>query len=169
MKNTREYSKRSNDSSSKKPTLYKATCTACKAQCEVPFKPTHGKDIFCSDCFRGTDKQSPRTSSSRDFRKGSDTSPSRPESAGALEAQIQTLIRKIDKLTSLIERSLPEGGEMSSGIPPLTHTKETPKNHKKEVDTDALRNAVKKTQSSRDLLKNREDMTVPFPGSPRKK
>ena len=31
---------------------HKAICAECKKECEVPFKPTEGRDVFCSDCFR---------------------------------------------------------------------------------------------------------------------
>ena len=31
--------------------MHKATCTQCKQECEVPFKPTEGRDVFCKDCF----------------------------------------------------------------------------------------------------------------------
>ncbi|MBT6690561.1 DNA-directed RNA polymerase [archaeon] len=36
---------------------HKAICTACKKECEVPFKPTEGRDVFCQDCFK---KNNPR-------------------------------------------------------------------------------------------------------------
>lgn len=32
--------------------MYKAICDNCGAKCEVPFKPTPGKPVLCSDCFR---------------------------------------------------------------------------------------------------------------------
>ncbi|MBT3691477.1 hypothetical protein HOD75_04015 [archaeon] len=32
--------------------MHKATCSDCGNECEVPFKPTEGKDVFCSDCFK---------------------------------------------------------------------------------------------------------------------
>ena len=32
--------------------MHKATCDDCGKQCEVPFKPTGSKPIFCSDCFQ---------------------------------------------------------------------------------------------------------------------
>ena len=32
--------------------MHKAVCTKCKKDCEVPFKPTEGKDVLCQDCFR---------------------------------------------------------------------------------------------------------------------
>lgn len=31
--------------------MHKAVCSECKQECEVPFKPTPGKDVFCKDCF----------------------------------------------------------------------------------------------------------------------
>jgi CxxC-x17-CxxC domain-containing protein len=31
--------------------MHKTTCAACKKECEVPFKPTEGRDVFCQDCF----------------------------------------------------------------------------------------------------------------------
>jgi CxxC-x17-CxxC domain-containing protein len=31
--------------------MHKATCTECKKECEVPFKPTEGKPVFCKECY----------------------------------------------------------------------------------------------------------------------
>jgi len=31
--------------------MHKAICSGCKKECEVPFKPTEGRDVFCRDCF----------------------------------------------------------------------------------------------------------------------
>lgn len=31
--------------------MHKATCSECNQECEVPFKPTEGKPVFCKDCF----------------------------------------------------------------------------------------------------------------------
>ncbi len=32
--------------------MHKATCAECGKECEVPFKPTEGKDVFCQECYR---------------------------------------------------------------------------------------------------------------------
>lgn len=37
--------------------MHKATCSKCKKECEVPFKPTEGKPVYCKECF---EKQKPR-------------------------------------------------------------------------------------------------------------
>ncbi len=30
---------------------HKAVCSECKKECEVPFEPTPGKEVFCRDCW----------------------------------------------------------------------------------------------------------------------
>ena len=32
--------------------MHKATCSECKKECEVPFKPDPSKEVFCRDCFQ---------------------------------------------------------------------------------------------------------------------
>ncbi len=31
--------------------MHKATCSDCGEECEVPFKPTEGKPVYCRECF----------------------------------------------------------------------------------------------------------------------
>ena len=31
--------------------MHKATCSECKKECEVPFKPIEGKPVFCKECY----------------------------------------------------------------------------------------------------------------------
>ncbi|MFH0835384.1 MAG: CxxC-x17-CxxC domain-containing protein [Candidatus Micrarchaeota archaeon] len=31
---------------------YKATCSECGQECEVPFKPTEGRPVYCNECFK---------------------------------------------------------------------------------------------------------------------
>jgi CxxC-x17-CxxC domain-containing protein len=31
--------------------MYKAVCSDCGKECEVPFKPTEGRPVYCQDCF----------------------------------------------------------------------------------------------------------------------
>jgi len=32
--------------------MHKAVCADCGKECEVPFKPTEGKPVYCRDCYR---------------------------------------------------------------------------------------------------------------------
>ena len=34
--------------------MFAATCSSCGREAKVPFKPTNGKPVYCSDCFRTT-------------------------------------------------------------------------------------------------------------------
>ena len=36
---------------SRKPEMHEAVCDECGKDCRVPFKPSSGKPVFCSDCF----------------------------------------------------------------------------------------------------------------------
>lgn len=54
---------RFSDRSSRGPVeMHQATCDQCGKQCEVPFRPTSGKPVFCSSCFEhkgGSDSRRP--------------------------------------------------------------------------------------------------------------
>ncbi|MBR9690750.1 DNA-directed RNA polymerase [Candidatus Woesearchaeota archaeon] len=32
--------------------MHKVICAECNKECEVPFKPTEGKPVYCRDCFQ---------------------------------------------------------------------------------------------------------------------
>ena len=32
--------------------MFAATCSGCGREARVPFRPTNGKPVYCSDCFR---------------------------------------------------------------------------------------------------------------------
>jgi len=32
--------------------MHKAVCAECGKECEVPFKPTEGRPVYCKECFR---------------------------------------------------------------------------------------------------------------------
>jgi CxxC-x17-CxxC domain-containing protein len=52
-KRDRRNSGRSNRFGRDRPKLEmtKVTCSSCGIECEVPFKPTTNKPLFCKDCF----------------------------------------------------------------------------------------------------------------------
>jgi len=84
--NRNNRSERANDFSkrrgkdSRKSSMHQAICDNCGKECEVPFKPTSGKPIFCSNCFEKNQYENPkkfgkgrsdRKFKSRDSRKRS--------------------------------------------------------------------------------------------------
>jgi len=61
--------------------MTKATCAACGARCEVPFRPTSDKPVYCRDCFNKKDS-------------GSD----RRQSSGPSKRDIEVINEKLDKI-----------------------------------------------------------------------
>jgi len=41
--------------------MHSATCSDCGKRCEVPFRPTGSKPVFCSDCFGSKSDSAPRS------------------------------------------------------------------------------------------------------------
>ena len=50
-------------------TMHPAVCDECGKDCEVPFKPTSSKPIYCKDCFMKKDKSGSRTNNSGQYEK----------------------------------------------------------------------------------------------------
>ena len=41
-----------NDRSRSERQSFKAVCSECGADCDLPFKPAQGRPVFCRDCFQ---------------------------------------------------------------------------------------------------------------------
>lgn len=46
--------------------MTQVTCSSCGEECEVPFKPTSDKPVYCDNCF-SKNKRGPSNNSSRDL------------------------------------------------------------------------------------------------------
>lgn len=94
-------------------TMHKAICSDCGNSCEVPFRPTGDKPIFCNDCFsakRGG--EAPRAPRGGSF--GGDSSRYSPQDRfprkefaprpdNDVKKQLEFLGIKIDRLTKVVE------------------------------------------------------------------
>jgi len=45
------YNKGKQDSDSRERNFTKVVCSDCKKECEVPFRPSGGRPVYCRDCF----------------------------------------------------------------------------------------------------------------------
>lgn len=66
--------------------MFTATCADCGSTCQVPFRPTNGKPVFCSNCFGEKKSAGPRDSSSQPRNKN----------------DFEQLNAKLDKILSLL-------------------------------------------------------------------
>ena len=48
---------------SERPRMHEVICDKCGEKCEVPFKPTAGKPVYCNECFRKNDRSESRGNS----------------------------------------------------------------------------------------------------------
>ncbi len=87
--------------------MFDAVCSNCGKDCQVPFKPTSGKPIFCSECFdkQGGHDRGPRERSfGRPERSFDRPRPSGGESRGPsdLSVKIEALSTKLDTIINLL-------------------------------------------------------------------
>lgn len=105
----RDYNDRSSDRD--RPTLHKTICSKCGKECEVPFKPTGSKPVFCRDCFREQGGAEPRRSEGGNFNRPSfdNRNEQRGSSTPApqYKEQFEALNQKLDKILKLLNPVTP--------------------------------------------------------------
>jgi CxxC-x17-CxxC domain-containing protein len=82
--------------------MFKAVCSSCGKDCEVPFRPTTGKPVYCSDCFeklggRSADNGRPERRSN-DFERNDKSQAPRADNS----KQFEELNNKLDKIIELL-------------------------------------------------------------------
>lgn len=79
--------------------MFKVICDKCRRECEVPFKPTGDKPVFCSDCFSKSEKKSGGSNFSNHFEsnfKGNDSNHDQ------VAEQLETLNNKLDNILRIL-------------------------------------------------------------------
>lgn len=66
--------------------MHDVVCAKCGKDCQVPFKPTSDKPVFCNDCFKS---ESPRSE--------------RGSGAGITPEQFKQLNTKLDRILEILE------------------------------------------------------------------
>jgi CxxC-x17-CxxC domain-containing protein len=91
-----------------RPPLHDAVCDECGKDCKVPFRPSGDKPIYCSDCFEQKGgRDGGRSRGGRDSGGYSPRTVSDPN-MGKLNANIEILNSKLDKLISLLSAKVAE-------------------------------------------------------------
>ena len=120
--------------------MHEATCDKCGSKCEVPFKPSGDKPIYCSNCFEQNGDRGNSRGGGRDRRGGGGND--------QVVKQLKTVHDKIDRVLSLLdpgvilEKSQVEK-DAGSFVPKKktdkkkTTTKEKPKEKKKAAKKSA--------------------------------
>lgn len=88
--------------------MHHATCANCGKDCEVPFRPTGDKPVYCSECFEERGGNENRRSNDRDFaprrfddrRGGNDSRPQRSGSDN--QKQFDELNSKLEAIIDIL-------------------------------------------------------------------
>jgi CxxC-x17-CxxC domain-containing protein len=78
--------------------MYDAVCSNCGNNCQIPFRPSPGREIFCSRCFENNEGSESRRPERRTFDKPSFKSNDVPN----YKAQFEALNAKMDKILYLL-------------------------------------------------------------------
>ena len=82
-----------------RPQMHQATCADCGNRCEVPFKPTGDKPVYCSNCFESSGRGMSRP-------KRDDARPrfeERPKAdSGEIKAEMEKLNNKLDRILKIL-------------------------------------------------------------------
>lgn len=80
--------------------MFSATCDSCGKSCELPFKPTGSKPVYCSDCFRKQDGGDTRRSGG--FDRGNDRRSDSRDSRPSAGPDMSGVHAKLDKIIELL-------------------------------------------------------------------
>ncbi len=86
--------------------MHEVICDKCGQSCEVPFKPTEGKPVYCRDCFKK--EESPRRESRSGYGRSRRESRPRHESSESRQesdkhaAEFQQINAKLDKILEML-------------------------------------------------------------------
>jgi CxxC-x17-CxxC domain-containing protein len=130
--------------------MYRAVCSECGKDCEIPFRPSGGKPVFCRDCFKKEDSRDQWNASREggEWRRN-DRSLSRPRFGNGDRSQrferrpssdtgdkFDVLNAKLDKIIKLLHAMDPQ--EIKKG----PRDKKAEKMLSRKVDANALKEVI---------------------------
>lgn len=137
-----------------RPDMHKAICDECKKSCEVPFRPTGDKPIFCSDCFRDKRGGDSQRGGDRGLKSRFESKQTYSGDAGKeainYKAQFEVLNTKLDRIIKALGPAVSEEIKKVSEDPKYKTFEKAPK---KEVDVVALKKAIAKTGGKKEVKK----------------
>ncbi|HUC94931.1 MAG TPA: CxxC-x17-CxxC domain-containing protein [Candidatus Saccharimonadales bacterium] len=128
--------------------MFDATCSNCGKPCQVPFRPTNGKPVYCSDCF---EKMGNGGREARRF----DDRPRAPQEQGGPD--LSAINAKLDKILNILQ---PKAVTLDVQTPAVKEEKVVVADAKKvgepktekiadKIDLPKIKKAVKKAASTK--------------------
>ena len=88
--------------------MFRAVCSECGKDCEIPFEPRDGRPVFCSDCFEKKEggPRAPRESRDRGPRRTDRSDFQRKEIPSIqVNPQLQEISNKLDMILNALTAS----------------------------------------------------------------
>lgn len=86
--------------------MYPATCSQCGQSCEVPFRPTGDRPVFCNNCFKKQGgpqaRFAPKSFGGHKPELGSVPGMGGANAGGITKAQFDSLNVKLDKILNIL-------------------------------------------------------------------
>jgi len=118
-----------------KKEMFETTCAECGKRCEVPFRPTGERPVYCKDCFVQKERGGEgRDSGRREFSAPRNEAPSNPNRD--IKRQLDYMNTKLEEILAIVK-----GGKASSVDKPKT---KTPEKSEKPEKTKTKKKAPKK-------------------------
>lgn len=114
--------------------MFDAICGNCGKPCRIPFRPSAGRPVYCSDCF-----EKMGNSGRGDSRRFDDRAPRAPQAQGGPD--LGAINAKLDKILSILE---PKAVTTAPQAPVAKVEKVAEK-----VDLTKVKKAIKKASSTK--------------------
>lgn len=91
-----------------RPQMHDAVCDNCGQPCQLPFRPTGDKPVYCRDCFAkmgGGEKRFDGQVAQRPAFKNFDA----PQQSGPSKADFDALNAKVDKILAILTDAITAG------------------------------------------------------------
>ncbi|MFT7507672.1 MAG: CxxC-x17-CxxC domain-containing protein [Acidimicrobiales bacterium] len=160
-----------NDRSAVSSEKFKATCSECHKSCEVPFKPSGDKPVYCSDCFTkrlseekrgGSSNRAEHTKPPREQR-----SPRHDASRGQNDQALSNMQRQLSNLEEKLNRILEIiNPPMPSTKVALVVSEDTPKKQRKAKKVPVVKSEPKKVPRKVSAKKTPKIPAVRVPAKP---
>jgi CxxC-x17-CxxC domain-containing protein len=97
--------------------MYSATCASCGNSCQVPFQPSDGRPVFCTNCFEKNGDQDTRRPERKDNERPSfeNKTPAQPN----YKVELDALNAKVDKILEILSSAMAEAEEEETEEEPV--------------------------------------------------
>jgi CxxC-x17-CxxC domain-containing protein len=148
--------------------MFPATCSSCHKACEIPFRPSGDRPVYCRDCFGSQEGSTPDTRGRRDERGGEarfvrkEHTPSFSTPKAPVEdKRIEGLKRQLDDVNVKVDQILHLLNAKNAVVLPAEVKAAAKKSvaeavqavvEKKETDTKTKKKSVKKEDTKKEAV-----------------